>query len=175
MSITLTIIICILVADFITGLIHWLEDTYCMEDYPVIGELVCKPNLDHHKDPNLMVRMSGLITTNWQSMSLSMFVCLSFWFFGMFHWSILLTLVLTGFGNQVHLWNHQSKNNYWVQWLKDSGLIQTQKMHSLHHIPPYKKCYCVLINFNNAILDRINFWRFLEKIIEKVSGIKPKR
>lgn len=175
MSITLTIIVCILIADFLTGLVHWLEDSYCMEDYPIIGELTCKPNLDHHKDPTLMVRMGGIITTNWQSMTASMVVCLLFWLFGCFHWSILLTLVLTGFGNQVHLWNHVSKPNYWVAWLKDSGLIQTSKMHSQHHIPPYKKCYCVLINFNNSWMDRVGFWRGLEKNIEKVFGIKVKR
>lgn len=175
MSTTLIIIICILVADFITGLVHWMEDVYCMENYPIIGELVCLPNLLHHKDPNLMVRMSGIITTNWQSMSAAMFVCLLFWLFGMFHWSILLTLVLTGFGNQVHLWNHQAKSNYWVTWLKDSGLIQSQKQHSIHHIPPHKKCYCILINFNNSWMDRVGFWKGLEIFIEELFGIKPKR
>lgn len=175
MSITLTIVICILIADFLTGLFHWVQEVYCDEEYPIIGNAICKHNLDHHKDPTLMVSMSGIITTNWQSMSLAMFVCLLFWIFGMFHWSVLLTLILTGFGNQVHLWNHQAKSGYLVQFLKDSGLIQSQKQHSQHHIPPYKRCYCVLINFNNAVLDRIYFWRGLEKVIEKVLGIKTKR
>ena len=138
-----------------------MRPSYCLDSYPIIGELVCKPNLDHHKDPTLMVKMSGLITTNWQSMTAAMSFCLFLWFIGWFHWSVFLILLLTGFGNQIHLWNHMAKTNYWVTWLKDSGLIQTQKMHSQHHIPPYKRCYCVLINFNNSWMDRVEFWELL--------------
>lgn len=174
MSITLTIIICILVADFITGLIHWIEENYCDESFPIIGSRICAPNIQHHKDPTLMVRMGGIITTNWQSMSASLLVCLLLWSIGLYHWSVLLTLILTGIGNQIHLFNHQTKSNYWVTWLKDSGLIQSQKQHNIHHIPPHKKCYCVLINFNNSWMDRVEFWRGLEYIIGKL-GIKTKR
>lgn len=174
MSITLQIIVCILIADFITGLIHWAEDQYCVESLPLIGKSICLPNIDHHRYPALMTKMSGWFTTNYQSMLIAITVVIIFYFFGYFCWQLILVGVLAGFGNQVHLWNHQIKVNYFIQWIKDSGLIQSQKMHSQHHIPPYDKCYCVLINFNNAWLDRINFWRKLEWILDKF-GLKVKR
>lgn len=174
MEITLQIIICVLIADFLTGLIHWAEDQYCVESLPLIGAKICKPNIDHHRYPALMTKMAGLFITNYQSMLIALVVCLIFYFFGYFCWQLILVAILSGLGNQVHLWNHQGKSSYFVEFLKDSGLIQSQRQHSKHHIPPYDKAYCVLISFNNAWLDRVNFWRKLEWLLDKF-GLKVKR
>lgn len=174
MSITLQIIICILIADFLTGFFHWLEDTYCLETTPLIGKGVCKPNIDHHQFPTLIAKMPNLIKNNYQAMSIALAVCIIFYFFGFFCWQLILVAILAGFGGQVHLWNHQVKSSYFVEFLKDAGLIQSQKQHSKHHIPPYDKYYCALINFNNAWLDRINFWKKLEWLFDKF-GLKVKR
>lgn len=174
MSITLWIIICVLIADFLTGIFHWAEDCYCLESLPLIGKPVCKPNIDHHQFPALMTKMPNLIKNNYQSLLIAFTVCVIFYFFGYFCWQLVLIGFLAGFGNQVHLWNHQAKSTYFPEFLKDSGLIQSQKQHNKHHIPPYDKCYCVLISFNNAWLDRINFWRKLEWLLDKF-GLKIKR
>ncbi len=42
------IILIVLIADFISGLFHWLEDAYGREDWPITGWLVTKPNILHH-------------------------------------------------------------------------------------------------------------------------------
>ena len=68
--ITLQIIISILIADFLSGLVHWMEDTYCLESLPLIGKLVCKPNIDHHQFPALMTKMPSLIKNNYQSLAI---------------------------------------------------------------------------------------------------------
>lgn len=175
MSITLQIILCIIVADFLTGFFHWLEDTYCLKDLniPFVAG-VCNSNINHHKDPQNMVRNEGLLYTNGTTFIVAIityfiiFLCIGF------SWQLLLIAGLASVGNQVHLWNHQSKTNYWVDFLKDSGIIQHQRQHSRHHIPPYDQAYCVLINFNNAWLDRTNFWRKLEWVLGK-TGLKVKR
>mgnify|MGYP000973946921 CR=1 FL=1 len=174
MSTTLTIIICVLIADFFTGVFHWLEDSYCLESIPFIGKLVCEPNIKHHEFPSLITKMGGIITHNYQSMLLALFFVLVCYLLGFYTWPILLIAILAGFGNQVHTWNHEPKSSYFVSWLKDSGLIQQQKQHSKHHLPPYDKYYCVLLNFNNAWMERINFWRKLEFVIS-LFGIKIKR
>lgn len=169
----LTIIICILIADFITGFVHWLEDSYCEYTTPIITN-ICRANIDHHQFPALITKMGGLITHNYQSMTLALISILCFWCFGILSWPVIFTSILAGFGNQVHTWNHESKSSYFVEWLKDSGLIQSQKQHNKHHLPPYDKAYCVLLNFNNAWLDRLNFWRKLEYILSLL-GFKVKR
>lgn len=38
-------------ADFITGVIHWWEDTYGNPNWPIVGKYVVEPNLVHHKHP----------------------------------------------------------------------------------------------------------------------------
>lgn len=174
MSITLWVIICILIADFLTGLIHWAEDCYCTESIPFIGSPVCKPNIDHHKFPTLMNEVKGFIRHTYQSYIIALMVFGVAYLFGFFSWQLLLIGLIAGTGNQIHSWNHEAKSSYFIQWLKDSGLIQSQRQHNIHHIPPYDRCYCVLINFNNAWLDRIYFWRGLEWILYKC-GLNVKR
>ena len=43
-------------ADFITGFLHWLCDTYFAEDTPIIGPAVIEPFREHHRDPLAMTR-----------------------------------------------------------------------------------------------------------------------
>src|SRR5437879_3206842 len=54
------IIATVLVADFVSGLVHWLEDAYGHEDWPIIGRLVTQPNILHHHNPRYFVKHSWL-------------------------------------------------------------------------------------------------------------------
>src|SRR5690242_3232199 len=54
------VLACILLADFLTGLFHWMEDAYGSADWPVLGKHVIQPNLDHHRNPRAMTRNSYL-------------------------------------------------------------------------------------------------------------------
>ena len=58
------IFVCWWAADFLTGFFHWLEDTYCLEQMPLIGGFICEPNIDHHIDPQLMVRVGTFFSRN---------------------------------------------------------------------------------------------------------------
>ena len=60
LSIVLQAAATILIADFFSGLFHWLEDAYGREDYPITGRLFTKPNILHHHDPRYFVRHSWL-------------------------------------------------------------------------------------------------------------------
>jgi len=116
--------VCLWCADFLTGFFHWMEDTYCLEHYPLIGQFICEPNIEHHVNPQLMVRTGTFISRN---------------------------------------------------LLKDLGLIQAHRQHSMHHKPPHMGYYCVLTSQVNAVLERVSFWRGLEKVIAFTTGIAPKR
>ena len=168
------IALCILIADFLTGLFHWLEDTYGLPTWPLIGESVIVPNIDHHRHPGLIGYMSTFISRNYQPFVIALGAIILFWLFGWLHWTIMLTAVLAGFGNEVHTWNHSKSKNPVIKFLWDTGLIQSKKQHAMHHIPPYNKYYCTLTNATNAILEVLNFWRGLEWVIALV-GVKPKR
>ena len=170
-----TIVLCLWAADFITGFAHWVEDTYCLENYPLIGSFICEPNIDHHIDPQLMVRMGTFFSRNILQWSLCGGVFALLWMVGFGNIYTFLTLLFASFGNEVHRWNHMSKTGPFVTFMKDSGIIQMQRQHSMHHKPPHDRYYCVLTSQLNAVLERVNFWRRLEWGLKVTTGLTPKR
>ena len=167
--------VCLWAADFVTGLAHWLEDTYCLENYPLIGSFICEPNIEHHVDPQLMVREGTFFSRNLLQWSLCGAMYGLLWLVGLGGIFTFTILLMASFGNEIHRWNHMSKTNGFVTFMKDSGLIQIQKQHSLHHKQPHNQYYCVMTSLLNAVLERINFWRKLEWTVEAITGIAPKR
>ena len=167
--------VCLWAADFVTGLAHWLEDTYCLENYPLIGSFICEPNIEHHIDPQLMVREGTFFSRNLLQWGLCGGTYVLLWLLGLGGVFTFTILLFASFGNEIHRWNHMSKTSGFVTFMKDSGLIQVQKQHSLHHKQPHNQYYCVMTSLLNAILERVNFWRKLEWVVEVITGIAPKR
>ena len=168
-------VVCLWMADFLTGFAHWLEDTYCVENLPVIGKLICDPNIDHHLDPQDIVRRGTFLTRNIIPWSLAGATFLILSLAGLGNAYTFLTLLFASFGNEVHRWNHMTRSGPVVSFLKESGLIQQQRQHSLHHRPPFAQYYCPLTSQLNPVLERLNFWRRLETVVQAVTGIRPKR
>jgi len=168
-----SVLICLWIADFITGLVHWAEDTYCKDGYPIIGKLICEPNRLHHSDPNLMVRTGTFISRNILQWVLSLVSFVLLYFVDYANIYTFMVLLFASFGNEVHRWNHMSKSGYVITFIKEMGLIQAQRQHSLHHRPPYDKYYCVLTSQVNPVLERIKFWRGLEYMIRLTTGVSP--
>lgn len=173
----LTIILCVLIADFITGIIHWWEDTYGLPTWPIIGPAVIVPNIEHHKHPSWLGTMSTIIGRNYQTVVPAMLFIFFITVLYGWLWPFVLTVILASLGNEVHTWVHRppSKNNWFINFLHDTEILQSRRQHAQHHKPPFDKSFCTLTNFTNAVLDRIYFWRILETIIQVVFGIKPKR
>ena len=167
--------LCLWIADFLTGLAHWAEDTYCRSGYPIIGALICEPNLMHHKDPNLLVRTSSFVGRNYVQWLVCGVIYVILWALGFGFFPIFLTLFLASFGNEVHYWNHTTKLGWFPTFIKMTGLVQSQKQHSLHHKPPHTSYYCALTSFVNPVLELVKFWRCLEWLLEKGLGIAPVR
>lgn len=175
MSITLTVILCFIAADFFTGFFHWFEDTWITPKTPLIGKSIGAPNVEHHQNPGLMGRMGTWITRNVAPVILAVIVLSLFWMFGVFNWQLLLVAAFGACGNEVHAWNHRTKNNKFITFVQDTGLVQSRQQHAIHHKKPYDKYYCTLSNFTNAVLERINFWRGLEWFCMTVLRMKMKR
>src|SRR5262245_48966621 len=49
-----------LIADLVSGLVHWAADTWGRETWPVIGERVLRPFRVHHVNPEDMLGRSFL-------------------------------------------------------------------------------------------------------------------
>ena len=176
MYITLNVVLCFVIADFLTGFFHWFEDTWITPNTPLIGKAIGVHNIEHHRNPSLMGRMGTWITRNTASVILAIIALLIFWIFGIFTWQLVLVAAFASLGNEVHEWNHRTKPKNWlVSFIQDAGLVQTRHQHAIHHKKPYDKYYCVLGNFANAVLERINFWRISEWFCMTILRMKMKR
>jgi ubiquitin-conjugating enzyme E2 variant len=166
---------CFVIADFLTGLAHWAEDTYCLDGYPLVGKLICEPNIDHHVDPTLMVKTGTFVSRNKLQWLACLGAFLFLWFLGLGGITAFTVLLIASFGNEVHRWNHTNDVNKFAAFIKDSGLIQSRRQHSLHHRPPNTSYYCVLGSLTNSVLEFFDFWRKLEWALKSVFGLTPKR
>ena len=165
------VIIALLLADLMTGVIHWWEDTYGNPNWRLIGKLVIEPNIIHHQDP-LLVTRGSFWDRNCQTMSTASVVMLfSVWFGG--PWWLKLAIFIAGFGAEIHVWSHNARrDNHWVvNLLHDMCLIQTPRHHGLHHHSPFSTHYCAVTNILNPILELVKFWAAMEFCLACI-GIK---
>jgi hypothetical protein len=161
------LVICWIVADFISGFFHWLEDRYISDDLPILGNYIGKPNSQHHLFPSKFLENSyigkNLIT---MCLALPVFVLLL-----PSKWSLIFLILSQA--NEIHSWSHQ-KCNIFIRTFQQTGILQSPKEHGTHHKAPFDVRYCVISNWVNPILDNLKFWSGLEFIIEKTLRIKTK-
>ncbi|HEY9754091.1 MAG TPA: fatty acid desaturase CarF family protein [Oculatellaceae cyanobacterium] len=174
--IALDIVACVLAADFLSGFVHWIEDSYGDVDFPIIGIYITRPNILHHYDPRHFVKNNDWIGRLRTSAFIALlFVCLAA-FFKFFSWQFLLTLLIGINANEVHKWSHSSakENGMLITFLQRAGLIQSPGHHAMHHRGRRNTNYCVVTNFLNPILDGIRFWRGLELTIGVLTGLRKR-
>lgn len=156
----------VLIADFVSGFFHWLEDAYGRPEWPLIGWLVTKPNILHHHDPRYFTR-HGWFHSSWLLFCIALIILLVAWLFGVLTWHVWLFAALGANANQIHKWAHRSpaENGPVISFFQRIRLLQTARHHAHHHTDPKNSHYCVLTNFLNPILDRIQFWQGLETAV----------
>ncbi len=159
-------------ADFVSGVIHWAEDRYAREGWPVIGPLIAIPNIVHHNKPQAFLEGSYWhrnYTTIVPAFA-AMLLCLCFaatrdWW---------LTLLFLSQANEIHAWAHQQgKLNPVITILQDMGVLQSPRQHAEHHRSPHMVCYCVMSNWLNPALDAIQFWDGIEYVL-RIFGAQPR-
>ena len=161
----------ILLADFLTGVFHWLEDAYGTEDTPVLGPLVIKPNIVHHHYPRFFTKLTWW-QSSWDLLLVgALMIGVAAWA-GVLTWHVWLFVILCINANQVHKWSHQTRaeNGPVVSFLQDYWILQTPRQHALHHTDPKNTYYCPLTSLLNPALEFIGLWPKLEAVIEAVTG-----
>lgn len=163
------VLVCYLLADFVAGFWHWVEDRYFDERWPIIGDYIAKPNTLHHAQPTAFLYQS-YFQRNWTT-----FIPAGIGFaLTCPHPSCLIFLFVSQ-ANEIHAWAHQKgKVSDWVAVLQETGLLQSPMHHGHHHRSPFLVKYCVMTNWLNPILDWLEFWRRLEWLVERTTGIRPK-
>ena len=165
----------VFIADLIVGFVHWLEDNYGQEDWPLIGKTVIAPNLLHHSKPKDFCKNNWWQSADYQVMG-ALAICVAASFMGLLTWQLIAVLALAVNGNEVHKWSHRSRkeNGKIISWLQDQKLIQSRRQHGHHHGGDRNTHYCTLTEWVNPILEKIKFWRALEWCIERATGVSPR-
>jgi ubiquitin-conjugating enzyme E2 variant len=167
------IIAAVLVADFLSGLFHWLEDAYGHENWVITGRLITKPNILHHHDPRYFTR-HGWFQSSWLLLCFGFALLASAWLLGALTWRVWLVVILGTNANQVHKWAHRTplENGPVIAMLQRFRIVQTPRHHARHHTDPKSSHYCVLTNALNPILDGMRIWDGLEWLMRVLFGVR---
>lgn len=162
-----------LMADFITGIVHWWEDR------AIIGasrsnfiNAVRDDNELHHRLPAYFLRYTWWENINTTApMAWSLAAVSAIAGLGLF---TTLTLAFLGFGNLIHRFAHEPKPRrpWLVRQMQRSGLFISYNHHAGHHFKKgqyisreaSRDRYCVMTNWLNPVLDRVRFFRALERL-----------
>lgn len=164
----------LLLADFITGVFHWMEDRYGKSHWPIIGPII-KANQDHHYRPRDFLKRKFL-NRNALVFGLSCAFLACFWALG---WLNLFTgsaIVFGALANEFHASAHRApkENGRLITTLQRTGLMQSFVHHAAHHRKGKDTHYCVMTNHLNPALEAIGFFPTLEAAIRKITGVSPR-
>jgi ubiquitin-conjugating enzyme E2 variant len=178
----LTVFAGLLGADFVSGVVHWLFDTWGSVDTPVVGQLAIRTFREHHVDARAMTR-HDFVETNGHNITLSMLPSIT-GLLALQHHSLAGTLVaMSGFfmalcvsmTSQIHKWAHKADGvPRVVRKMQDLGLIIGARHHDRHHVKPHDSHYCITVGWMNGPLEFVHFFRILERAITAVTGVQPR-
>jgi ubiquitin-conjugating enzyme E2 variant len=174
------IVVGALSADFISGMVHWICDTWFHDSLPFFGPRFLRPFRVHHVNPNDFLRRD-FIDTNGDVSMLVIAVLLPALFIPLKTaaevWLAAYVLAFSFVAwptNQVHQWAHMPQPPRWVARLQSFGLILSRPAHRKHHIAPYATNYCIATGWLNRPLSSINFFARLEMLITRITGLQPR-
>jgi hypothetical protein len=177
----LTVFAGLMGADFTSGFVHWLFDTWGSTDTPVVGQLAIRTFREHHVDARAMTR-HGFVETNGHNIALSLLPSVS-GYVALSHHTLASALVAmscffmavcVAMTSQIHKWAHMERVPRFVRWFQDAGLIIGARHHHRHHVMPHDTNYCITVGWMNAPLEMVHFFRVLERIITAATGVEPR-
>jgi len=174
----------LLFADFMSGLVHWGADTWGTLEWPFVGTTFIRSFREHHVSPTAMCD-HDFFETNGDNFMLVVLplvllsrkgdpdVTVGWWdlFSAMFWMTASIGIAMT---NQFHKWAHTAKLPAVVATLQNWWLILPKTYHTSHHRPAFDGCYCITTGWLNPILDHSHFWRKVEDVVQKITGLIPR-
>ena len=162
-----------LAADLLSGMAHWAFDTWGSVRTPLLGPAFIRPFREHHVDPEAMARhdfietngssclgcvplLAAALVLPADSLPRAFLVCLSL--------AVLAT-------NQCHKWAHMKLQQVpaLVRLAQRWRLVLEPAQHRLHHAQPFDTRYCMSSGWLNAPLDRLGFFRGLERAVRALA------
>ena len=159
-----------LLADLLSGLVHWAGDTLGSERTPVLGPSFIAPFREHHDDPQAMVAHGTVeLVGSTALLALPSLVpvthLVAFEGQGPLRLALGGVLLATLLGvvvtNLVHRWAHMDRPPAVAALLQRTGLILTPARHERHHTAPFDGWFCISSGLLDGLLMRIGLWERL--------------
>lgn len=171
-----------LAADLVSGIVHFMADSFGSIHAPIVGPTFLRRFREHHVAPEVITTLDFFEVNGANSLVSLGFAAALLWLpiaaggaaltVGCFGLAFLLGIFLT---NQFHRWAHLPARPRWLRWLHRSGLVLTPEHHAGHHSAPFRARYCITSGMLNPLLDRIGFFRRLERplaaLLEPLIGV----
>jgi len=170
------------VADFFSGIFHWIADTWGCLETPLIGNTFIRSFREHHLEPTAITK-HDLFEVNGDNcmITLPLLMITAFAkfkpddiYYLFVHNFLMLLCIWVSLTNQIHKWSHTYRLPLYVKLMMDMGLILSKKDHAIHHRNPFDKYYCITNGWLNPWLANINFWKRLEAVITFIFGAVPR-
>lgn len=174
-EIVVQLVLGVVLADLISGIVHWFEDTYGDPKWPIIGKTVIEPNIVHHDDP-LKFTKAGFWKRNRAVFAVLLVIGGAFAAAGWLNVLSVTTIVVGAFAGEAHRWAHLKKDEVprVVRALQEAKILQTAQHHWAHHRAGFNTHYCTITNAVNPTLDGLRVFRVIEGLVEGLTGIKPR-
>ena len=167
-----------LMADLLTGVVHWFCDTFFDVTTPIVGPALIAPFREHHRDPLLMTRHGFLELTGSSFRGLAPVLAVFLWWGGSAppaaHAFVLAMASGAVATNLLHRWAHDPDPPAPARLLHGLGVILTPERHARHHAPPYAAAYCVTSGWLNPWCERLRLWSRAEALLVAL-GVPPSR
>lgn len=166
------ILVGLICADFVSGLVHWLADTFGSVKMPLIGPAYIAPFREHHHDPLEITRHDFIEVNGNNCVVILLFLPFvanvqaavgaqaAAW---LELWTVAFTIAIF-LTNQVHSWAHADRVPRVVAWLQEKRLILNRQDHARHHTPPHDTYYCITFGWLNPLLHHTRFFPILTTI-----------
>lgn len=184
----------ILVADFMSGLVHWFADTWGTIHWPIVGQTFIRSFREHHVDPTEITRHDWIESNGDNCLAAAAFIAIPVFFIPLRHalqlpylfpssaemedvfimFFFVLYSVFIALTNQIHKWSHTFNPPGYVKFLQKYHIILNRANHNLHHKMPFDRNYCITTGWLNGPLQIIGFWRAAEFVLSALTGLKPR-
>ena len=154
-----------LVADLLSGIVHWFCDRFFEETSPVIGRVLIAPFREHHRDPLAMTRHGFLELTGNSCFGLLPVLVAAAWSPSgiVVDAALVAGALAVAATNFFHKWAHALDVPRAVAWLQVLRLILPPAHHAGHHREGHAGRYCVTTGWLNALVDGPGVFRGLER------------
>jgi len=167
----------IFLADFLSGVYHWLADNFGDANTPIFGRQIAAFQ-GHHRQPWIITEREFCNNIHGIALPAIPLLVLALAAGSGPQYFAFISILSTGIvlSQHLHRWSHMKAQALpgVVVWMQDRNLILSRKGHGAHHKQPFDCNYCIVTGWMNPVLDRLQFFPGVERVLNERTGVVPR-